>query len=49
MKTIDELYNFIANYNPEHLPYSDLDCDGNCMPDMEKFAEEIKQFMLNNK
>lgn len=49
MKTLDELYDFIANYNPEHLPYTNLDCDGNSAPDMKKFAEEVKEFMLNNK
>lgn len=45
---INKIYEFIKNYNPEQLPYTELDCDGNCDIDMEKFAEEVKQFAENN-
>lgn len=48
MEMINKVFEFIANYNPEHLPYTDLDCDGNCELDMRKFAEEVKQFMINH-
>lgn len=48
MEMINKVFEFIANYDPEHLPYTELDCDGNCEPDMRKFAEEVKQFMFNH-
>lgn len=48
MEMINKVFEFIANYNTEELPYTNLDCDGNSEPDMGKFAEEVKQFMLNH-
>lgn len=39
---------FIENYNPEHLPFTNLDCDGNCEVDMKAFAQEIANYMRNS-
>lgn len=36
---------WLKNYNNEHLPYTDLDCDGHCYVDMGKFAEEFCEAM----
>lgn len=42
---IDEACEWIKNYNNEHLPYTDLDCDGRCYVDMVKLAEEFRKAM----
>lgn len=36
---------WIKNYDNEHLPYTDLDCDGHCYVDMGEFAEEFRKAM----